>query len=129
MNKKETIVLSRRFLKDDLPGLKWYQDVKSSVKAIILYGSVAKGASRPGSDIDLLFILPLKIEKKYTEGEYFYNFESKKINIVIRSIEKLRKIAAGKHDDFQAEVFRDCFIFWEKDNEISGLINKILAVN
>ena len=76
------------------------------MKAFILYGSVAKETNRPDSDIDILIILPLEQEKRYAKGEYFYEYKGFLINIVLRSIEKLRKIVEEKKDLFQKKVFR-----------------------
>jgi len=115
------------FIKLELPRLRWFQESQPDVSAILLYGSVAKGTNRPDSDIDLLVIMPLEIEKKYTEGEYIYRFHGQEINIVIRSIEKLRKIAKGPHDDFQAEIFRESKIIWQRDDEVFLLISKIIG--
>ena len=104
----------------------WYQDVKPFIEAIVLYGSVAKGTNRPDSDIDLLFILPRQIEEKFTTCEYFFIYEKQEFNIVMRSIEKLRTIAKGKHDTFQAEIFRSSLIIQEKNSEVRDLIHAIL---
>lgn len=125
MNKQESLKVVRLFLKNTIEKEEWYQEIKPYLKAIILYGSVAKGTNRADSDIDILFILPIEVEKKYTQGEYFYHFENKEINIVIRSIEKLRKIAGEKFNSFEAEVFRDSKIIWQKDNEVKQLIDQI----
>lgn len=114
------------FLETRISQETWYLDIKDYLKAVILYGSRAKGTNRPDSDIDLLFILPIEIEEKYTTGEYFVKYADYEFNIVMRSIEKLRKLAEGKHDAFQAEVFRDSIIVWEKDNEVKGFIENIL---
>ena len=95
------------------------------VKAIVFYGSRAKGLNKPDSDIDILLFTPLRAEEEYTKGEYFYKFNNYEINIVLRSIERLRKLAVEK-DDFQRGVFRDCEIIWEKDNEVKELIKKII---
>ena len=81
----------------------WYKNIQDYLKAIILYGSVAKGTNWPDSDIDFLFILPLAVEEKYTTGEYFLNYDNQEFNIVMRSMEKLRQLATGPHDSFQAE--------------------------
>ncbi len=103
----------------------WYKNIKDELKAVVLYGSVAKGTNRPDSDIDLLFILPLAVEEKYTTGEYFFNYRGQEFNIVMRSIEKLRDLAVGERDKFQAEIFRDSKIVWQKDEEVKDLIAKI----
>lgn len=125
INKKQAIELIKKFIEFELVDELWYQNIKGYLGAIILYGSVAKGVNRADSDIDILFFLPLEIEEKYTTGEYVYQFEGKEINIVIRSIEKLRRIAEGKSDEFQKEVFRDSEIIFSKDEEIGELINMI----
>ncbi len=103
----------------------WYQDILPHLNGIVFYGSSAKGTNRPDSDIDLLFILPLEIEEKYTNGEYFIEYNGYEFNIVMRSIEKLRKIAFGEYDQFQAEIFRSSIVINEKGQLLSNLISKI----
>lgn len=125
ITKKESISLIKRFIESQLCNEKWYQDVEDHLSAIILYGSTAKGANRVDSDIDILLILPLEIEEKYTAGEYFYQFEGREINIVIRSIENLRKIATEGNDEFQKEIFREAEIIWNKDGEVEKLLKII----
>jgi len=117
----------KSFLDEIIINEEWYQNIKKDLKAIVLYGSAAKGINRHDSDIDLLFILPIEIEEKYTKGEYFYQYRGQEFNIVIRSIEKLREITSGKPDLFQAEIFRKNIIIWEKDSEVKNLINKIVS--
>ncbi len=124
INKNKAVTLIKEFIKNSLSKEEWYQNIKPHIKAIILYGSVAKGTNCQNSDIDFLIILPLEIEKKYTKGEYVYHYKNQEINIVLRSIERLRKLAKSKKDNFQAEVFMDSEIIWEKDNEVKGLIKK-----
>jgi predicted nucleotidyltransferase len=128
INKRRAITLIKKFIKFPLSEKKWYKKIKPYAKAIILYGSVAKGTNRKNSDIDFLIILPLNIEKKYTKGEYFYNFKGYEINIVLRSIEGLRKIVKEQKDSFQAEVFKYAVIIWEKDKEVGNLINSIKRI-
>src|SRR3989344_6666240 len=120
LKKQKAIKLIKEFLKE-LNKKKWYINIKPHIKAILLYGSVAKGTNREDSDIDILIFVPLKIEKKYTKGEYFYEFKDRQMNkvyemnIVLRSIERLRKI---KNDKFQKEVFRISVIVWDSDGEV-----------
>jgi predicted nucleotidyltransferase len=125
ITKKQAIELIKKFIKFELINELWYQNIKESLRAIVLYGSVAKGMNRTDSDIDILFFVPLEIEEKYTAGEYLYQFKGKDINIVIRSIEKLRKIAEEKNDEFQKEVFREAEVIWSKDDEAKNLIMEI----
>jgi len=125
ITKKEAIKIVKEFLKTKLERKGWFSNVKPHIKAFILYGSVAKGTNRPDSDIDIMLILPLETEKKYTEGEYFYDYQGQKINIVLRSIEKLRRIAEEKNDQFQKEVFRKSEILIDRDGEIRGLLKEI----
>jgi predicted nucleotidyltransferase len=125
ITKEQAVELTKRFIETDLSGETWYQAIKEHLLAIILYGSTAKGTNRPDSDIDILFILPLAIEKEYTAGEYFYKFEEREINIVIRSIEKLRQIAEAGDNDFQKEVFRESLIIWSKDGKLTQLLKKL----
>jgi predicted nucleotidyltransferase len=129
ISKKQAVELAEKFIESELGKERWYQNIKEHVLAIILYGSVAKGNNRPDSDIDILFVLPLEIEKRYTIGEYFYSFEKEKINIVMRSIEKLRRIAEAKNDPFQQEVFRGAEIIWSKDGEMKNLLSEIKKIS
>ena len=73
-----------------------------------------------------MFITPLDVEEKYTAGEYFYSYKGNEINIVFRSIEKLRELSTTEEKDkFQKEVFRNAEVIWQKDNEVKDLIEKI----
>lgn len=125
ITRPKAITLIQEFIKKKLVNEDWYTKIKSKIKAIVLYGSVAKKANRADSDIDVYIILPLKIEEKYTAGEYFYQFKSHEVNIVLRSIERMRKLAQ-EQNAFEAEVFRGCEIIWEKDKEVRELIKKIM---
>jgi len=125
LTKEEALLIVKEFMESELSKKKWYVHVKKSIKAIVLYGSVAKGLNRPDSDIDLLIILPLATEEKHTTGEYVYIFKGYEINIVLRSIERLRKLAKT-NDAFQAEVFRRSKILWEKDKDAQDLIRQII---
>lgn len=124
----QAVKLIREFIFDVLPSEVWFQKINPHVKAIILYGSVAKGVNREDSDVDVLIILPLKIEDKYTVGEYFYDFRGYQINIVVRSIERLRTIANEAKDKFQKEVFRNSILIDSKDGEVESLLNKISKI-
>ncbi|HVO86812.1 MAG TPA: nucleotidyltransferase domain-containing protein [Candidatus Binatia bacterium] len=105
----------------------WYQLIKPQLKASLLYGSVAKGTNRPDSDIDVLLIVPLQAEEDYTVGEYFYKFRAVEINIVLRSIEKLRLLAKAKSDPFQQNVFKDSVLIYQADDEVKNLLKQIAA--
>jgi predicted nucleotidyltransferase len=129
INKKQAIEIVKRFIDSDLQNEDWYQNIKEHLFAIILYGSVAKGLNRIDSDIDVLFILPLEIEEKYTKGEYFFQFEGRDVNIVMRSIERLRQIAKDKNDEFQKEIFRDAEITWSSDEEVEELLKSVKLGN
>ena len=124
INKTEALKLVRSFIEKELINEKWYLNIKPHVKAMVLYGSVAKELNRPDSDIDFLIFVPLEIEEKYTSGEYFFTFENYEINIVLRSIELLRKLATERND-FEAEVFKGSEIIWERDSEVRDLIKRI----
>jgi len=128
ITKKEAVKIIKEFIKEDLISEKWYQNIEKHIKAIILYGSVAKGTNTPNSDIDFLIILPLKIEEKYTKGEYFYDYNNNRLNIVLKSIERLKKLAKEQDDSFQAEVFRDSEVIWEKDLEVRDIIKKLKSI-
>lgn len=127
IDKPEAIELVKGFIELELRNEGWYKNIKEHLSAVILYGSVAKGANRPDSDIDVLLILPLEIEEKYTIGEYYYQFKGEEINIVIRSIEKLRKIAEKNNDQFQKEIFRDAEIIWSMNREVDKLLEVITS--
>jgi predicted nucleotidyltransferase len=126
LNKEKALEIIKDFVKEILPSEAWYQNITQHIKAIILYGSVAKGTNRSDSDIDILMILPLGIEKKYTKGEYCYKYQHQEINIVMRSEERIESLALKHNDTFQAEVFRGCAIIWQKDDKIKKLIDRIL---
>lgn len=125
LTRKQGIKIAEGFIADVLPTLEWFKNIKSEVNAIIFYGSTAKGENRPDSDIDLLIILPLEFETKFTKGEYFYDFKGREINIVLRSIERLRKLADEGYNEFEAEVFRKSEILWANDSEVEELIKKL----
>ncbi len=128
INKQDAIQILKRFTTEILPNELWFQLIQPSIKAMVLYGSVAKGTNRPDSDIDMLIILPLEHEKKYTVGEYEFEFEGHEINIVLRSIERLRFIAKEQSDQFQKEVFRDSEILYCSDKEVESLLEGISRI-
>lgn len=113
------------FIREELPEKEWYKNISPHVKAMILYGSTAKGLNRADSDVDMLIIIPLAIEEKYTKGEYVYLFREQEINIVLRSLERLRELAEKHDDSFQMEVFLESEILWEADSEVRDLVEKI----
>ena len=125
ISKSQAIEIAKDFLKTELEKEDWFVKVKPSVKAFVLYGSVAKETNKPDSDIDIMIILPSEQEKKDTKGEYFYDYKGFKINIVLRSIEKLKKIVAEKKDLFQKEIFRKAEILMDVDGEASRLLKEI----
>ena len=125
INKNQAIILVKNFLNDELIKENWFVKVNPFAKAFILYGSVAKGTNRPDSDIDVLLILPLEKEKEYTKGEYFYDYKNFKINIVLRSVEKLRKIAEEHNDSKQKEIFMKAEVLMDIDGEVSNLLKEI----
>lgn len=128
LTRAQALRIVRRFIKDVLPDETWFRQTKHAVKAVILYGSTAKGTNRPDSDIDLLIFMPLTLEEQYTQGEYFYRYDGKEVNIVIRSIERLRRIAEEHTDTFQKEVFRDSSIVQDADGEVTRLIERIARI-
>lgn len=126
ISKLEASQLVREFLDGDFKQEEWFKNIQEYSKAIVLYGSVVKRMNTIDSDIDVLVILPLEIEEKYTEGEYVYMYKKYEINIVCRSIEKLRELAKLEEKDlFQREVFRDSEIIWSKDDEVKKLIEAL----
>ena len=129
MKRSNAIIILNEFIEKRLTKKKWYNDIKNYIFAMLFYGSVAKGLNRPDSDIDMLIILPLEIETKYTKGEYVYHYKKQEINIVLRSIERLRTIANEQNDKFQAEVFKKSEILWERDNEVRKLLERISQIS
>ncbi len=125
LSKADAVRVLKDFIREELPEKEWYKNISPYVKAILLYGSTAKGLNRADSDVDVLIIVPLAIEKKYTKGEYVYSFRGREINIVLRSVERLRELAEKHDDSFQAEVFRESEILWEADSEVRELVGKI----
>jgi len=128
ITRTEAIDVARQFIENGLPRTSWFEHVESHLKATVLYGSVAKGTNRDDSDIDVLLIVPLAIEERYTTGEYFYDYRGQTMDIVLRSIERLRTIADEATDLFQKEVFRDCEIIAASDDEAQSLLNKIASI-
>ena len=128
IDKKQAVKIAKSFIKDILYHESWYQTVRPLIKATLLYGSVAKDTDKAGSDIDILVILPLEAEKKHTVGEYFYDYQGHKINIDLRSIERLRKIAEAHNDLNQKEVFRDSILVNQTDDEVNNLLQKIATI-
>ena len=128
INKPQAIKIAKDFLETELEKEDWFVEVKPSVEAFVLYGSVAKETNRPDSDIDIMIILPLEQEEKYTKGEYFYDYKGFKINIVLRSIEKLRKIDEDKKDLFQKEIFRKSEVLFDADGEVINLLKEISKI-
>src|SRR3989344_209658 len=127
MDKVKAISIIRDFIQSTLPQEPWYNSIKEHIKAIILYGSVAKGTNKPDSDVDFLIIVPLEFQKKYTAGEYVYRFKNQEINIVLRSIERLRTLAIDRTNHAEAEIIRSSKIIWEKDKEVRNLLQLIKA--
>lgn len=129
INRNQAIEIAEDFLKTELEKESWFLKVRPHVKAFILYGSMVKEVNKPDSDIDVMIILPLEQEKKYTKGEYFYDYQGEKVNIVLRSIEKLRKIVSEKKDLFQKEIFRKSKVLMDNDGEVSDLLKEISKIN
>ena len=125
ISKRQAINIVKDFLNTELEKEGWFVNVKPFVKAFVLYGSVAKGTNKPDSDIDVLLILPLEKEKEFTKGEYFYDYKGCKINIIMRSIEKLRKIALEQKDAFQKDIFEKAEVIIDNDGEVTELLNEI----
>jgi predicted nucleotidyltransferase len=124
---EKALAILKDFKFDVLKKEEWYMAIQPSIKAELLYGSVAKGTNNPNSDIDMLIILPLEIEEKYTSGEYFYNYKGYIINIVLRSVEKLRIIASEGKNTFQQEIFEKSVLLFQKDNEVLKLVDIIIG--
>lgn len=129
LTKAGALKIVRRFIDEELPKLTWYQQTKTHIKATVLYGSIAKGLNRPDSDIDILIFMPLAEEERHTAGEYSYMFQDREINIVIRSVERLRKLAQEKSDTFQKEVFRESVVIDSVDEEVPVLLKVIQEIS
>lgn len=124
IDQKQAIDIYKQFSNEVLGDEQWYKDIHDYILATLLYGSVAKGTNREDSDIDILIIVPLVIEEKYTSGEYTYTYDNNEINIVLRSVEKLEAIAIEHKDTFQKEIFRNAVIISSND-EVIGLLKSI----
>lgn len=122
LTRKEAIQILQKYIQEELPKLDWYQNVKDYIKAIVFYGSTAKEQNREDSDLDFLIFIPREIEEKYTKGEYFYNYNGREINIVFRSINRLRTL---ENNLFEREVFRMSEFLYQKDDEVMKLLKKI----
>lgn len=127
IDQNQAINIYEHFSDEVLGDEQWYKDIHDYILATLLYGSAAKGTNREDSDIDILIIVPLIIEEKYTSGEYTYTFNKNEINIVLRSVEKLRNIAIEHKDTFQKEIFRDAVIINSND-EVRGLLKSISTI-
>lgn len=127
-DRTQAIALFREFAATTLYNEGWYCNIAPYIRATLLYGSVAKGTDRPDSDIDILLLVPLAVEEAYTTGEYFYTYQNQEINIVLRSIERLRHIADAATDRFQKEIFRDAVILSAADEEVDRLLQRIARI-
>lgn len=116
LTRDEGIVILNEFLKTEIVKFDWYNNIKDYIFGVVFYGSTAKGLNRPNSDLDILIFVPLETEKKYTKGEYFYNFMNREINIVIRSSERLKKLSLEKNNIFESEVFEDSEVLFQKND-------------
>lgn len=125
MNRDEALCVINDFLATAIRENQWFINIEPFIKAIIFFGSRSKETNRPDSDIDILIIVPLKKEEQYTDGEYLHTFKGIEINIVLRSIERLRKIAKEKTDEFQKEIFRKSVIISDSDGEVTNLLKEI----
>ena len=129
LTRSEAIEIVKEFVSGPLEEEEWFVNIKPFVKAVIFYGSTSKELNRPDSDLDILLIVPIDTEEKYAPaGEYYFNYKGREIDVVLRSIEKLRVIAKEGKDEFQAEVFRMSEIIWESDNEIREIIKKLMKL-
>lgn len=125
ITRNQAIVLLDTYIKSELPKKKWYKQVQSKISAMVFYGSTAKRKNRANSDLDLLVFLPLKVERKFTRGEYSYQYKKREINVVIRSIERLKILSKLNYNEFENEIFRMSKILWESDNTVRNCIKKI----
>ncbi len=66
LTKKEAISIINNYIKIKLIKEERYKKIQPYVKAIVFYGSTAKGLNRPDSAIDLLIFIPLEIEMRYS---------------------------------------------------------------
>lgn len=57
IDKKKATEIIKRFIETELVKEECYQKIKPHIKAIVLYGSVAKGMNY--SDIDFLIFVPI----------------------------------------------------------------------
>jgi predicted nucleotidyltransferase len=128
IGKNQAIDIIKQFIEEELSKEEWFRAIKPDIKATLLYGSVARGTNREDSDIDILIILPLSIEEQHTTGEYFYDYHGHQMNIVLRSIERIRKVAEENNDKMQKEVFDSSVIISSSDGEVKKLLAKISEI-
>ena len=84
-----------------------------STQKIILFGSVARHAHRPDSDIDLIVMSNspiLKQEKKYWADIQWKIFEKYNVPVSFIVTNNLQNLALG----LQKEIKKDGEIIWEK---------------
>lgn len=122
LTRSEAINIANNYLETELPKFDWYQSVEPAISAILMFGSTGRGENRPDSDIDILIFVPLEIEEEFTTGEYMYEYEGREINIVLRSIERLRKLADGPCNQFETNVFAGTEILEDDTGEVTRLI-------
>jgi len=125
INRDEAVSILKEYINSVLIKKEWYKNIEPYIKAVVFYGSTAKGLNRADSDLDLLIFVPLKTEKKFTKGEYLYKYYGRKINIVIRSVERLRKLGLEQNNKFETEIFKNSEVLSEKDSEVRLLIKRL----
>ena len=77
INKTQAIKIAKDFLEIGLEKEDWFLKVKPSLKAIVLYGSMAKETNRPDSDIDVMVILQNEEIRRVVNG--LLSFSQRKI--------------------------------------------------
>jgi predicted nucleotidyltransferase len=89
---------------------------KFQPQKIILFGSYAYGIPKPGSDVDLLVVMPLKKKPSQQALEIIRNIEFHfGIDIIVRSPEELeRRIKLG--DFFLKDAVDNGIVLYECDS-------------
>lgn len=113
------------FVRDKLQRQRWYSQTHKHIEGITITGSVTHGFADRYSDIDLHVFMPLKYEECYTKSEYIYIYHQHHINVIIRSSERLRRLAKSQDDTEQGWILGHDILVYEKHRgRLSSLLKK-----
>jgi len=102
------------------------QDYIDEIDSIILYGSVASGQAKEGSDIDILLLVkknPEKYEKLF--GAKLIGKKEKRKMLMIQAFEtKDFSEALKKSSDFAKEIIKNNIILYDKESKFTKIKNE-----